>query len=237
MSTKLLVIGAAVALAGACGTAPDASTAGAGTPAEYQLVATIPVGGEGGWDYLSEDTAAHRLYVSHATAVYVIDMQQNTVVGQIDSLPGVHGFAIAHDLNRGFASDGRANEVAIVDLSSLEVLSRVGTGENPDGIIYLPDVKEVWAFNGRGHSATVIGAESGDVIATIPLSGKPEFAVYDSGGRPRLQQHRGPERDRGHLRRQSRSRRQLADRPRRGRVRDSPLTSSTTDCSRCARTR
>ncbi|MGD8276604.1 MAG: YncE family protein [Gemmatimonadota bacterium] len=179
MNTKSLALGAAIALASACGTAPDASSTGAAAPAEYHLLATVPVGGEGGWDYLSEDTITHRLYVSHSTAVYVIDMELNTVVGRIDSLPGVHGFAVAHDLNRGFASDGRANEVAIVDLSSLQVLSRVGTGENPDGIIYLPDVKEVWAFNGRGHSATVIGAETGDLLATIPLSGKPEFAVYD----------------------------------------------------------
>jgi len=182
MDTKWLVPAIAVVVAGACGTAPDASSAGmnaaGGEPVRYQQIATIPVGGEGGWDYLSEDTVTNRLYVSHATAVYVIDMKQNVVLGQIDSLPGVHGFAIAHDLNRGYASDGRANEVAIVDLSTLEVLSRVGTGENPDGIIYLSDVKEVWAFNGRGHSVTVIGAENGEVIATVPLSGKPEFAVY-----------------------------------------------------------
>jgi len=165
----------------ACGSPRDTArgqTAGGGfTP--YELLATIPVGGEGGWDYLSEDTVTERLYVSHATKVVVIDMKTNAVVGEVDSLPGVHGFAVAHDLGRGFASDGRENKVAVVDLASLEVLSRVDTGDNPDGILYVPDHKEVYAFNGRGHSATVIDAESGAVVATIPLSGKPEFAVHD----------------------------------------------------------
>jgi DNA-binding beta-propeller fold protein YncE len=146
---------------------------------QYSLVKEIMVGGEGGWDYLSEDVAAHRLYVSHATKVVVIDMETNTVVGEIDSLPGVHGLAVAPDLGRGFASDGRENKVAIVDLKTLQVLSRVDTGENPDGIIYVPEHGEVYAFNGRGHSATVIDAESGAVVATIPLPGKPEFAVFD----------------------------------------------------------
>ena len=30
----------------------------------YHVVARIPLHGEGGWDYLTVDTAAHRLYVS-----------------------------------------------------------------------------------------------------------------------------------------------------------------------------
>ncbi len=95
----------------------------------------------------------------------------------------MHGFAVAHDLGKGFASDGRENKVAVVDLATLQVQSRVDTGENPDGILYVPDFKEVYAFNGRGHSATVIDAATGEVVATIPLPGKPEFAVYDPGAK------------------------------------------------------
>ncbi len=146
----------------------------------YHFITEIPIGGEvASWDYLSEDLEARRLYVSNGTRVVVIDMDSNAVVGEIPDLPGVHGFAVAHDLGRGFASDGRENKVAVVDLSTLEVLQRVDTGENPDGILYVPDFQEVYAFNGRGHSVTVIAAATGEVVATIPLSGKPEFAVFD----------------------------------------------------------
>ncbi len=186
------VVAAASFSALACGKQPaaDASSSPAASPAAapaatveanqpYAPLATIAVGGDGFWDYLSEDPAAHRLYVSHGTNVVAIDMATNAVVGTIDSLPGVHGLAVAPELGRGFASDGRTNDVAVVDLATLKVLSRVPTGENPDGIIYVPDTKEVYAFNGRGHSATVIDAAKGTVTATIPLSGKPEFAVYD----------------------------------------------------------
>jgi DNA-binding beta-propeller fold protein YncE len=146
----------------------------------YRFAREIPVGGEGGWDYLSVDPAAHRLYVSHATKVVVIDTQANKVVGEVLDTPGVHGFAVAADLGRGFSSNGRENKSSIVDLKTLKVIQKVDTGENPDAILYEPGRKEVYTMNGRGKSATVFDAQSGKVVATIPLEGKPEFAQADS---------------------------------------------------------
>lgn len=145
----------------------------------YKFSKEIPVGGDGGWDYLSVDAAAHRLYVSHATKVVVIDTQSGKVVGEIADTPGVHGFAVASDLGRGFASDGRENKASIVDLKTLKTIQKVETGENPDCILYEPVKHEVYTFNGRGKSATVFDANSGKVVATIPLEGKPEFAQAD----------------------------------------------------------
>lgn len=163
-----------------CGSGTHATPATSSATQPYGPLASITVGGDGGgWDYLSEDPAARRLYVTNGAQVVVVDMDADSVVGTIPDLPGVHGFAVAHDLGRGYASNGRENAVAVVDLATLQVLSRVTTGENPDGILYVPDVHEVYAFNGRGHSATVIDATADTVVATIPLPGKPEFAVYD----------------------------------------------------------
>jgi YVTN family beta-propeller protein len=146
----------------------------------YKFSKEIPIGGEGGWDYLSVDSAAHRLYVTHGAKVVVVDTQAGKVVGEITETPGVHGFAIASDLGRGYSSNGRENKVSIVDLKTLKTIQKVDTGENPDAIMYEPSKHEVYAFNGRGKSATVIDASSGKVIATIPLGGKPEFAQTDS---------------------------------------------------------
>jgi len=147
--------------------------------APYRFIKEIQVGGEGGWDYLSIDSAARRLYVSHATKVVVIDIDKNEVVGEIADTPGVHGFAIAPELGLGFSSNGRENKASIVDLKTLKTTSKVDTGENPDAILYVPGVQEVYTFNGRGHNATVFEAKTGKVVATIPLSGKPEFAAFD----------------------------------------------------------
>jgi len=149
-------------------------------PGAYHLLKEIPVGGEGGWDYLSIDQDGRRLYVSHGTKVVVIDIDKDAVVGEVADTPGIHGFAIAPDLGLGFSSNGRENKASVVDLKTLKTLSKVDTGGNPDAILYEPGQKEVYTFNGRGKSATVFEPKSGKVLATIPLSGKPEFAQADS---------------------------------------------------------
>jgi YVTN family beta-propeller protein len=148
--------------------------------ADYQLSKTIPVGGDGGWDYLSVDSAAHRLYVSHATKVVVIDTATEKVIGEITNTLGVHGIAVAPELNRGFVSCGKENMVAVVDLQTLQTLSKIATGKNPDAIVYEPKQQEVYTFNGKSDDATVIDAKSGKVVTTIPLGGKPEFAQEDA---------------------------------------------------------
>jgi YVTN family beta-propeller protein len=150
-----------------------------GAEKSYHLLKEIPVGGEGGWDYLTVDPDGQRLYVSHATKVVVIDLEKDQVAGEIADTPGVHGIAIAHDLGKGFSSNGRENKSSVVDLKTLKTLSKVEIGENPDGMLYEPGQKEIYMFNGRGKSATVIDANSGKVVATIPLGGKPEFAAAD----------------------------------------------------------
>src|SRR5208282_6168129 len=145
----------------------------------YHFIKEIPVGGDGGWDYLTVDSAGQRLYVSHGTKVVVIDLAKDQVVGEITNTPGIHGIAIAPDLGLGVTSNGRENKAGIVDLKTLQTLSKVDTGKNPDGMLYEPERKEAYLFNGRGQSATVVDVKAGKVVATIPLGGKPEFAQAD----------------------------------------------------------
>jgi len=147
---------------------------------QYHLIKEIPVPGETKWDYLSIDPESSRLYVAHGSEVTVIDTTQNAVVNDaITNTPGVHGFAIAADLQRGFASAGHANSVSVVDLSTLQTIGTVNTGENPDCVLFEPKTQEVYAFNGHSQSVTVFDATTGKVTATTPLPGKPEFAAAD----------------------------------------------------------
>lgn len=151
----------------------------AATNKTYHFIKEIPVGGEGGWDYLSVDEGSRRLYLSHATKVVVIDIDKDTVVGEVSDTPGVHGFVAAPKTKHGFSSNGREGKASIVDLDTLKTISKIPTGENPDAILYEAGQNEVYTFNGRGKSATVFSAEDGKAVATIPLAGKPEFSVAD----------------------------------------------------------
>jgi YVTN family beta-propeller protein len=145
----------------------------------YHFIKEIPVDGSTGWDYLSVDSAARRLYVSHGMKVVVIDLARDAVVGEITNTPGVHGLAPAPELGRGMVTCGREDKAAIVDLKTLQILSKVNTDPGPDSMLYEAGRKEFYTFNGRGQSVTVIDAKSAKVVATIPLGGRPEFAATD----------------------------------------------------------
>ena len=165
---------------------PTANVPAADSPATgpgYHLIKRLKVGGEGGWDYLTVDGAARRLYISRSTHVMVIDLDTDKVVGDIPNTQGVHGIAIAPELNRGFVSNGKADTSTIFDLKTLKVLGQVKTGGNPDAILYDPASRKVFTFNGRTKDATVFAAVSGKVLGTIKLGGKPEFAATDGKGR------------------------------------------------------
>jgi len=156
----------------------SAAAAGSG----YKVIKKIPVGGEGGWDYLTVDADARRLYVSHGTRVEVIDLDAQKVVGQIPDTAGVHGIAVVAEVGRGYTSNGRSNNSTVFDTKSLKTLGLVPTGNKPDAIIYDPASKRVFAFNGDGNSATAINAADGKVAGTVDLGGGPEFAAADGAG-------------------------------------------------------
>jgi DNA-binding beta-propeller fold protein YncE len=148
----------------------------------YKVVNTYNVGGDGGWDYLTADADARRLYISRATHVIVLDLDSGKTVGDIADTPGVHGIALAPELGRGFVSNGREGTVSIFDLKTLATSSKVKVGDNPDAILYDPATKRVFTFNGKSQDSTAIDATNGKVLGTIKLDGKPEFAASDGKG-------------------------------------------------------
>jgi YVTN family beta-propeller protein len=168
-ANRLLTIGSTLILLGSAALADEA----------YKFLNEIPIGGEGGWDILTIDSPANRLYLSHATKVVVVDLNKNAVVGEIADTPGVHAFVPVPEVGRGFSSNGKESKSSVVDLKTLKTVSKVDTGQSPDAIVYEPRRGEVYVFNHRGNSATVVDAKTATVSATIPLGGSPEFAVAD----------------------------------------------------------
>lgn len=152
------------------------------TTGSYHITKKIPIPGQGGWDYLTVDEGARRLYVSHGTRVEVLDVDSGAIVGKVEKTPGVHGIAIAPELGRGFVSNGQSSTVTIFDLKTLKTIAEVRVGKKPDAIIYDPATSRVFAFNGDGNSATAIQGADGKVAGTVDLGDGPEFAVADGSG-------------------------------------------------------
>jgi DNA-binding beta-propeller fold protein YncE len=159
-----------------------AASSFAASSSGYHVLTTYNVGGDGGWDYLTVDANAHRLYISRATHVMVLDTNSGKSVGDIPDTPGVHGIALAPDLGRGFTSNGREGTVTVFDMKTLARSNKIKVGENPDAILYDPATKRVFTFNGRSQDSTAIDAVTGKVLGTIKLEGKPEFAASDAKG-------------------------------------------------------
>ena len=149
----------------------------------YQVAQKLPLGGEGGWDYLSVDSATHLLYLSRATHVVIVDTATGKIVGDVGDTPGVHGIAIASDLGRGYISAGKADRVKVFDLKSRQTLADIAVGSKPDAIVYEPTSRQVFAFNGHSDNASVIDTASNKVVETIALGGAPEFARADGTGK------------------------------------------------------
>jgi len=134
------------------------------------------------FDYITADSAARRVYLSHGTEIKVIDADNGTVVGTIGGLKLTHGVAVANEFGRGFITDGEQGKVIIFDLKTLKVIGEAKADKDADSVVYDPASKRVFVMNGDPNSATVIDAKTGNVAGTIALGGGPEFAAADGQG-------------------------------------------------------
>jgi DNA-binding beta-propeller fold protein YncE len=145
----------------------------------YKQVATYPLPGDTGWDYLTYDTASNRIFIAHGTSILVVD-PEGKKLGEVPA-NGAHGTAIVAGKNLGFSSNGKAGTVTVFDLKTLQPIQEIKVGENPDAIIYDPYSKHVLVMNGRSKNVMAIDPDSKKVDATIQLDGKLEFAAATPG--------------------------------------------------------
>jgi hypothetical protein len=157
----------------------------------YKLIRDMPMPDVTGWDYLSIDSEARRLYIASNRGAVVFDIDAEKVVGNVPDPPFkrgvglVHGVAVAREFNRGFLSHEVPPSVIVFDLKSLAQLGVTPTDPGTDAVLYDPASKRVFTFNGKKegvHDVSVIDAASGKGAGTIQLSGSPEFAVADGAG-------------------------------------------------------
>jgi DNA-binding beta-propeller fold protein YncE len=148
----------------------------------YHVADHWKVGGQGGWDYLLSDDAAHRLYIAHNSRVEVVDSASGKSIGAVTGLKSTHGVTLNPDGKTGYISDGAGNAIVVFNRADFSVQATVAAGTNPDGIAFEPATKTVWAFNGRSQNVSVLDTASNTIVATIALPGKPEFPQVDEHG-------------------------------------------------------
>jgi DNA-binding beta-propeller fold protein YncE len=152
----------------------------------FRVLRTIPLGGEGGWDYVTVDADAKRIYVPRGNHVMVIDEDSGKLIADIPGMNGLHGVAIASEFNRGFVTGNKTEQegtIYIFDLKTLKVTSSIKSNSiDTDSLIYEPVTKRVLVNNGDGMNLTAVDAATGTVVGTMPFNAQPEAAVADGKG-------------------------------------------------------
>jgi hypothetical protein len=156
--------------------------------ANWHVTNSFHVGGEGGWDYLTVDSASHRLFVPRGTHTMVIDAESGKTLGDIPGQKTAHGVAIVAGAGRGFISDGGGEGAIIIfDLKTYATLGKITAQPDADGIIYDPAVGRVLVVSGDGGTLMSfkpdIDPTSGRIETPINLGGKPEFLASDGNGK------------------------------------------------------
>jgi DNA-binding beta-propeller fold protein YncE len=150
---------------------------------QLTLLKSIPLGGNGKWDYLCFDVEARRLYVPRTTTVQVVDLDSGVLAGTIANAGEhrVHGVALAPEQNRGFITAGKDRCVNVFDLKTLKITDKVKTKGIPDNIVYDSASKHIFA-NHQDGNITVIDPAALDHTVTIPVEGRLECGVADGAG-------------------------------------------------------
>ncbi len=149
----------------------------------YHIVKRIAIPGDSGWDYITADSEARRLYVPHGTEVVVIDLDSVATVGKIAGQKDVHGVAIAREFGHGFISATDPGSVTMFDLKTLTVRGKERVGDDPNGIIYDAKTKRVFSADRGNKRITAIDASTGKIVGTIEgLAGRTEHLASDEAG-------------------------------------------------------
>ncbi|MEI6265486.1 MAG: YncE family protein [Sphingobacteriia bacterium] len=150
---------------------------------QYQLKTTIRLAGDGKWDYLKMDEPKDRLFISHFDRVHVINTITNKEIKAFNHLQGVHGIALAPNLNKGFISNGLDNTVTVFNYTNLDSITTIPLkAEKADAILFEPVTKTVWVFCGKSNNVAIIDPANNTVLGYVATGAGPEFAAHNDKG-------------------------------------------------------
>jgi DNA-binding beta-propeller fold protein YncE len=148
----------------------------------YKVTQRYPVPGDGGFDYVTFDSTANRIYVSHGAGFDVLDADSGKVLGRVEGSAPTHGAAIVPALHRGFTTNGGDSSVVVFDTNTFKTIKKISVPKDPDYIFYDARTKRVLVCHGDAAVITAIDPEKEAAIGKIDLGGGAEAAVIDSNG-------------------------------------------------------
>ncbi len=148
----------------------------------YKILQKVSLPGDGGFDFLTVDSDARRVYITHNDSVQVLDADTLKLVGTVDKVPHPHGVVFLPELGKGYATSGDPGSVVVFDLKTFQHIAEIPTAKDSDVVIYDKSSGKVLTFNGDSSNSTVIDPTTDKAVKTVDLGGQPEVAVSDGKG-------------------------------------------------------
>jgi DNA-binding beta-propeller fold protein YncE len=148
----------------------------------YHILRSVKVGGEGGFDYVTADTAARRLYIARSgktnPRLLAFDLDSLKQVGEIDGI-SAHGAVVDSASQHGFAS---SKPITLFDARTMKTIGAIAVDGNPDGLAADPAHGRVYVLSHSAPNITAIDAAAGTVAGTVDLGAAPEQSAADGKG-------------------------------------------------------
>ncbi len=160
-----------MATAGFMGSEVTLAAADAAPAQGYHVIESVPLPGDGGFDFLTVDSDNRRVYITHNDSVQVLDADTMKLVGTVEKVPHPHGVAFLPVLGKGYATSGDPGSVVVFDLKTFKHLAEIPTAKDSDVVIYDKSSGKVLTFNGDSENSTVIDPATDKVVTTMDLGG------------------------------------------------------------------
>jgi len=159
-----------------------AASAATAAPPRYSVVGNYK-GADGGWDILSVDPLAHRLYVARRDSVTAVDLQSGKITDRLAPADGGHSALAIPGTGDVLVTNGNANNATIIDGRTGQVRATIPTGKKPDAAAYDPATRKIWVMTPGDGAITVIDPVTAKALATVPVGGSLEFGAVDGRGK------------------------------------------------------
>jgi len=159
-----------------------ASPAVAASPPTYHIINQIK-GPDGGWDLLSVDPQAQRLYLAHGDTVTAVDLPTGNVAARLTPASRAHAALAIPGTPEFLLTNGGIDTAEIIDGNNGAPRATIPTGKKPDAATWDPATRTLWVMTPGDGAITVIDPVSAKVIATVSVGGSLELGAADGRGK------------------------------------------------------
>ncbi|MEA3014737.1 MAG: hypothetical protein QOD42_3282 [Sphingomonadales bacterium] len=150
-------------------------------PPHYSVTGSIQ-GPDGGWDLLTVDPVAHRLFIARGANVMMVDLGHANRVSAFGTADRGHAAVPIPGGSRLLLTSGRDGRARIYDIGSGTLVADVAVGRNPDAAIWDARLAAVLVMNAADGTVSVVDPAHGRVTRTIQLAAGLELAALDEHG-------------------------------------------------------